>query len=75
MDNRLWTTGCGQQAFGPRNSRKLPKAASDDGGDGGDGGGNGGALAQQMHVSPYVPLVQPPVFVPAELNLSKPPTT
>ena len=36
---------------------------------GGNGGGGGGAFSQQMHVSE---LLQPPVFVPAELNLSVP---
>ena len=46
---------------------------------GGYGDGGGGALSQQMHMSvavavwssPYQPLVQLPVFVPAELNLSE----
>ena len=37
----------------------------------GGGGGGGGALSQQMHVSE---LVQPPVFVPAELNCSESPS-
>ena len=42
------------------------------GGVGGGGawpGGHGGAINQQMHLSS---LLQPPVFVPAELNLSEP---
>ena len=45
-----------------------------DGGGGGDDGGaagGGGALTQQTHVSK---LLQLPMFVPAELNLSEPPS-
>ena len=37
------------------------------GGDGGGGAGGGGALSQQMHV---LDVLQPPVLVSSELNLS-----
>ena len=41
-------------------------------GGGGGGGGSGGALTQQTHVSGPLPvLLHPPVFVPAEFNLSE----